>query len=81
MEEDFDNFHLNQEFGKFAKNCNKHANYIDLDPLRMKLSKRWRLQITDDKKNWHAKYDHLCDQFIGFSWSANLFLKQLNFKK
>jgi len=37
MEEDFENFCSNEPFGNFAINCNKLANEIDLDPLRVKL--------------------------------------------
>ena len=37
MKKNFENFRSNEEVNNFAKNCNKLANYTDLDPLRMKL--------------------------------------------
>jgi len=37
MNEDFENFLLNEEVDNFAKSYNKLVNYTDLDPLRMKL--------------------------------------------
>jgi len=35
--EDFENFCFEKPFGNLAINCNRVANEIDLDPLRMKL--------------------------------------------
>lgn len=37
MKENFENFRSNEEVDNFTKNCNKLANYTDLDPLKMKL--------------------------------------------